>query len=55
MPVDQKRINGPENSFSYHLYSQLNSETYENKLKHLINAEGIRKDGRKLNETRKIC
>lgn len=52
---DQKRINGPENSQPYRLYSKLNSRTYSEKLAEQFSESNLRKDGRKFDESRKIC
>lgn len=52
---DQKRINGPENSQPYRLYSKLNSRTYTEKLAEQFTESNLRKDGRKFDESRKIC
>lgn len=52
MPIDHKRINGPENSESYLLYStdNVSKEMYTN-----LFVEGKRLDDRKPDEHRKIC
>lgn len=55
MPIDHKRINGPENSISYRFHSKLNLKTYEEKLLELLSENDKRKDGRACNDTRKIC
>ncbi|XP_078042633.1 exosome complex component MTR3 [Augochlora pura] len=49
MPVDQKRINGPEASFPYHIYSDIGDRNI--KMKHNLIE---RKDKRTDNELRKI-
>ncbi|XP_076298992.1 exosome complex component MTR3 [Lasioglossum baleicum] len=49
MPVDQKRINGPEASFPYHIYSNVNNKNV--KTKHNFTK---RSDTRNDNELRKI-
>lgn len=52
MPIDHKRINGPESSESYLLYSTNNNskEVYTK-----LYVEGKRLDNRKSDEHRKIC
>lgn len=57
MPVDQKRLNGPDSSVSYHLHSPEQLLDYESRLKLLFKEDddSFRKDGRKLDELRKIC
>lgn len=54
MPSDQKRLNGPENSVSYHLHSVEQLQDYETRLRSLLSGE-VRRDDRKLDEIRKIC
>lgn len=49
MPFDQKKINGPENSFSYKQFIELKDEEQQ---KSLI---GKREDGRKLEDRRKLA
>lgn len=53
MPVDHKRINGPDVSVPYRVHSKIHLTTYEEKLKEVLNSN--RKGGRKLDESRKIC
>lgn len=55
MPIDQKRINAPDNSVPYQLYSRLILRSYQEKLEDVLNKEGKRKNGRKHHEARKIC
>lgn len=55
MPVDHKRINGPDVSVPYRVYSKVHLKTHEEKSKEILNQSGKRKDGRKPNESRKIC
>lgn len=54
MPVDHKRINGPENTEPYHLYSKQHQNKLEETFKKLY-VEGKRLDNRKPEELRKIC
>ncbi|XP_006620168.1 exosome complex component MTR3-like [Apis dorsata] len=49
MPIDQRRINGPDVSIPYYIYSNLNKKS--DKVKHVFN---IRNDKRTNNEMRKI-
>ncbi|XP_016909813.1 exosome complex component MTR3 [Apis cerana] len=49
MPIDQRRINGPDVSIPYYIYSNLNKKS--DKIKHDFN---IRNDKRANNEMRKI-
>ncbi|XP_623498.2 exosome complex component MTR3 isoform X2 [Apis mellifera] len=49
MPIDQRRINGPDVSIPYYIYSNLNKKS--DKIKHDFN---IRNDKRSNNEMRKI-
>ncbi|XP_059620547.1 exosome complex component MTR3-like [Phlebotomus argentipes] len=53
MPVDYRRNNGPESSVSYHLNTSTYLQSYEEKLK-IVLQEDSRKDGRKLTDSRKI-
>ena len=50
MPVDQRRINGPEVSVPYHIYSDFNKKS--DKVKHDFSK---RSDKRIDSEIRKIC
>lgn len=50
MPIDQKRINGPEVSVPYHMYSNINNKGHE--IKYDITK---RSDERSMDEMRKIC
>jgi len=50
MPIDQKRINGPESSVPYDIY--IHSEVKENRIQ--LNGSK-RHDGRSNNELRDIC
>lgn len=54
MPVDSRRVAGPENTLQYYLYSK-HKKTYEECEKELLNSDHIRKDGRKPSDSRKIC
>ncbi|XP_055702974.1 exosome complex component MTR3-like [Phlebotomus papatasi] len=54
MPIDYRRNNGPESSVSYQLHTNTYLLNYEGKLKILLGEGNSRKDGRKLNESRKI-
>lgn len=54
MPVDSRRISGPENTLQYFLYSK-QKKTYEECEKEMINTLNLRKDGRKPQDVRKIC
>lgn len=51
MPVDQKRINGPEVSIPYCIYIDRSQKTIEPQTSLLEKRE----DGRELNELRKMC
>ena len=55
MPVDQKRINGPEGSFSYTIFEKENEWTFDEKYTKLFKSDGTRADGRKNDESRKFC
>ncbi|KAG5680617.1 hypothetical protein PVAND_010111 [Polypedilum vanderplanki] len=50
MPFDQKKINGPDNSFSYKQYIESNKEENQD-----FELKKGRKDGREPNESRKIA
>lgn len=54
MPVDHKRINGPENTIPYKLYTKLNVKTFKEALQDAVK-NGVRNDKRKLDEHRRIC
>ncbi|XP_050067420.1 exosome complex component MTR3-like [Anopheles maculipalpis] len=54
MPLDTKRINGPEISTSYWIHCKANTpKTFEERLSDSIGKDGKRKDGRLLHESRK--
>ncbi|XP_053687391.1 exosome complex component MTR3-like [Sabethes cyaneus] len=53
MPVDQKRINGPEGSLPYQLFVGSRNKTFEERLENVFHSDGSRKCGRKNNESRK--
>lgn len=56
MPLDNRRVNGPESSISYHYNSASILKTNEEKLDELYSkCFGLRKDGRKSNIAREIC
>lgn len=54
MPIDHKRINGPEITIPYQLFEKLNTQSLKSQFDQEI-SNGTRKDGRKLDEHRKIC
>lgn len=54
MPVDHRRINGPEDTVPYHLFSKLNIQSLSSKFADVYK-NGKRKDDRKSNEHRKMC
>lgn len=54
MPSDQKRNNGPDVSVPYNLHSAEQMYDYETRLQSVLSGDN-RRDGRKLNEMRKIC
>jgi hypothetical protein len=54
MPVDSRRLQGPENANSYTLYLP-NSNTCRGLLNDLITNDKKRKDGRGLSDHRRIC
>jgi hypothetical protein len=54
MPPDNRRLQGPESTFSYTLYIP-NNRTYRDVVDELITSDERRKDGRKLNEQRHTC
>lgn len=53
MPVDHKRINGPENTTPYKLYTKLNVKGFKELLQAAVN-NGIRNDKRKCDQHRRI-
>lgn len=54
MPNDHKRINGPEETIPYYLFSKLNRQSVSQKFEEII-TNGKRLDGRMLLEQRKVC
>lgn len=54
MPTDHRRIIGPENTVPYRLYTKLNSCPFNERFNQAVK-NGIRLDGRKLDEHRKLC
>lgn len=55
MPIDYKRINGPEDAIPYKLFTKLNTKSLEEQYKSCISVNGIRKDGRSVHEHRQLC
>lgn len=55
MPLDNKRINGPEKTISYEVFAKSRQKYFHEFYKEVINPEGLRSDGRKANDHRKIC
>lgn len=55
MPVDYRRIAAPENTIPYRLYTKLNTKSFHERLSEAVKENGIRADGRKGDEHRKIC
>ncbi|XP_062559120.1 exosome complex component MTR3-like [Armigeres subalbatus] len=53
MPVDQKRINGPEGSLPYQIFGKNLNKTFEERAADVFDSSGQRKCGRKDNESRK--
>ncbi|KAI4466507.1 exosome complex component [Holotrichia oblita] len=53
MPVDHKRINGPENTIPYKLYTKLNVKSFKEALQDAVK-NGVRNDKRKLDQHRRI-
>lgn len=54
MPVDHKRINGPDETFPYSLFSKLNRKSSIQQLKEILK-NNKRSDDRIPIEHRKIC
>lgn len=54
MPIDHKRINGPDETLPYYLFSKLNTQSLLQKL-HEVVKNDKRQDNRSLLEHRKIC
>lgn len=55
MPVDSRRLQGPETAFSYTLLEQKNNSDVEETGLPLLKAEGKRCDGRKPTDARPLC
>ena len=56
MPVDSRRLQGPENSFSYMVLEQEDGDEMQTDAKvSIIDNEGTRKDKRKSIDARPIC
>lgn len=55
MPLDYRRFNGPEDSVSYKRFTKDYYKTYDQLYKELINENGLRQDGRTLDEARSMC
>ncbi|XP_055607751.1 exosome complex component MTR3-like [Uranotaenia lowii] len=53
MPIDQKRINGPEGSLPYQIFGKNRNRAFEERYTDVFEANGKRKCGRKDNESRK--
>ncbi|XP_044263680.1 exosome complex component MTR3-like [Tribolium madens] len=54
MPVDHKRINGPEISIPYQLFDKLNTKSLKTQFSEIVQRNGTRADGRSSSEHRKI-
>ncbi|KAG6464091.1 exosome complex component MTR3 isoform X2 [Manduca sexta] len=54
MPLDYRRFNGPEDSVSYKIYTKDYIKPYEERYNELLDENGLRKDGRALNEARSM-
>lgn len=54
MPVDHKRINGPDETYPYSLYAKTNKQSLNEKYED-IKRTGQRSDSRTFLEHRKIC
>ena len=52
MPIDQRRINGPEITVPYSVYLNLNKKYNDKKIKDILKT---RDKSRKHNETRQMC
>ena len=55
MPLDNKRITGPEKTIPYEVFIESRHKTFNELLKDVISTDGLRNDGRKANDHRKIC
>jgi exosome complex component MTR3 len=55
MPVDHKRLNGPEITIPYQLFDKLNTVPLKTQFTNIVKADGSRVDGRSLKDHRKIC
>lgn len=54
MPTDTRRINGPENTVPYFLYSDKSKKSYAEYVQNLLNSCNKREDGREPSEHRRI-
>lgn len=54
MPTDHKRINGPEETLPYYLFTKLNTQSQSHKVKDILKAKK-RNDDRPPLDHRKIC
>ncbi|KAJ3637623.1 hypothetical protein MTP99_001066 [Tenebrio molitor] len=54
MPVDHKRLNGPEITIPYQLFDKLNTVPLKTQFTNIVKADGSRADGRSLKDHRKI-
>ncbi|XP_026499397.2 polyribonucleotide nucleotidyltransferase-like [Vanessa tameamea] len=54
MPTDYRRFNGPEDSISYNRFTKEYLKSYKDLHKDLIDENGLRKDGRSLDEARSL-
>lgn len=54
MPLDSKRIVGPDTTVPYHLFQKRSGKSLKQSIEEAFNGD-LRPDGRKLNEHRKIC
>ncbi|XP_045455702.1 exosome complex component MTR3-like [Melitaea cinxia] len=55
MPLDYRRFNGPDDSIPYNRFTNEYLKSYNELHSELINENGVRKDGRCLDEARSLC
>lgn len=56
MPIDQKRINGPEGSLPYQIFGSTRDKAFQDRLEDVLDpTTGNRKCNRQDTESRKYC
>lgn len=55
MPVDTRRLQGPEDAIPYHILQKTAVDSSKKNPLDVVDTAGVRRDQRKANEARKLC